>query len=70
MTWEAVMTPQLTAPEDANGAKSFCAPSIRMPTRLYLSTRVRSISSRREPSTGASRAREVWAMPMPGWVPR
>ena len=43
------MTPQLTAPEAAKGAKSFCAPSISTPTRLYLSTRVRSISRRRDP---------------------
>ena len=70
MIWLAVMTPQLIVPEAMNGAMSFCAPSIRMPMLLYLSTRVRSISSRRAPSTGASSAVEVWTMPMPGCAPR
>ncbi len=64
------MTPQLIVPEPTNGAASFCAPSIRMPILLYLSTRVRSMISLRAPSTGASSAFDVCTMPMPGCEPR
>ena len=53
MIWLAVMTPQSTVPERFSGGVSFFAPSIRTPIWLYLSMRVRSITSWRAPSTGA-----------------
>ena len=53
-----------------NGAMSFCAPSIRMPILLYLSTRVRSMTQLARAVDRRESAFVVCAMPMPGCVPR
>ena len=55
-TWVPLLAALLIVPDAVNGAVSLTAPSIRMPTLLYLSTRVRSMTSLRAPSTGARRA--------------